>query len=261
MLKNETFISLYLLIPLILLFTRLKDHMLRITISLFLSLIVLNAYGQREVLVSKLKEYNIPGDYIVNALKDEDAKHYYKFKSVTWLPSKHSMEEIIEEGEFNPVLPVGEKWKLLKLNGEKATKKEANKFSNEQNTIKNNVNAEIAGESFKIAEDNENQLIVSLKYKKETLPKRYKFLSECTALIYFDKNQKRLTKIEYTNDYPVKVWIYKATGLELTQYYAFNENENQYFITREEMDIQSNYMGKGISIIFEIDYSDYKKVK
>jgi hypothetical protein len=171
------------------------------------------------------------------------------------------MEEIIEEGEFNPVFPVGEKWKLLKLNGEEATKKEANKFSKEQNTIKNNVNAEIEDQSFKIVKDNENELIISLKYKKETLPKRYRFLSECTALVYFDKNQKRLTKIEYTNDYPVKVWIYKATDLELIQYYKYNEDENQYFITREEMDIESNYMGKGISILFEIDYSDYKKVK
>lgn len=222
---------------------------------------LVNVFGQREEIDNKLKEYGIPGDYIVNALKDGEAEYFFKFKSVTWLPTGTGMEEIIEEGEFNPVKPIGEKWKLLKINNRIPEEKDLKKFNKAHNTVKNNVNAEIEDESYRIVEDNDNELIISLKYKKQTLPKRYKFLNECTGLAHVDKNLKRLVKIEYKNDYPVKVWHYKATGLALVQQYIYNENENKYFIAHEEMDITSNYMGKGITILFDIDYSDFSKEK
>jgi hypothetical protein len=222
---------------------------------------IIEVYGQVEEIDKKLQEYGIPKDYIVNALKEGEAEYYFKFKSVTWLPTGLGMEEIVEEGEFNPELPIGQKWKLLKINGNVPNDKEIKKFNKLQNTEKNNVNAEIEEESYRIVEDNDNELTVSLKFKKKTLPERYKFLSKCTGLAYIDKNLKRLVKIEYKNDYPVKVWHHKATGLALVQQYIYNEGENKYFIAHEEMDITSNYMGKGVTILFDIDYSDYKKVK
>ena len=236
---------------------------MKIVISVFvLGLIsILQVYGQREVVDKKLQEYGIPRDYIVNALKEGEAEYYFEFKSVTWLPTGLGMEEIVEEGEFNPVLPIGEKWKLLKINGNVPNEKEIKKFNKVQNTVKNNVNAEIEDKSYRIIEDNDNELIISLNFKKKTLPERYKFLHECTGLAHIDKKLKRLVKIEYKNDYPVKVWNYRATGLALVQHYVHNEEENRYFISHEEMDITSNYMGKGITILFDIDYSDYKKVK
>ncbi len=236
---------------------------MKIIISIIiLSLVsIVELYGQRELIDKKLQEYGIPGDYIVNALREGGAEYYFRFKSVTWLPTGLGMEEIVEEGEFNPELPMGEKWKLLKLNGTVPDAKTIKKFNKLQNTIKNNVNAEIDDDSYSIVEDNDNELIISLKFKKKTLPERYKFLGKCTGLAHIDKNLKRLVKIEYKNDYPVKVWNYKATGLALVQQYIHDEEENKYFIAHEEMDITSNYMGKGITILFDIDYSDYKKVK
>jgi hypothetical protein len=236
---------------------------MKIIISVFiLSLVsILEVSGQRELIDKKLQEYGIPGDYIVNALKEGEAEYYFKFKSVTWLPTGLGMEEIVEEGEFNPVQPIGEKWKLLMINGNVPNDKERKKFNKVQNTIKNSVNAEIDDKSYSIVEDNDNELIISLKFKKKTLPERYKFLSKCTGLVHIDKNLKKLVRIEYKNDNPVKVWHYKASGLALVQQYIYNEEENKYFIAHEEMDITSNYMGKGITILFDIDYSDYKKVK
>lgn len=241
----------------------LPSFIMKIIICIFfLSLgSFLNVYGQRELIDKKLQEYGIPRDYIVNALKEGDAEYYFKFKSVTWLPTGLGMEEIVEEGEFNPILPIGEKWKLLMINGNVPDDKDNKKFNKAQNTVKNNVNAEIDDKLYRIVEDNENELIISLKFKKKTLPARYKFLSECTGLAHIDKNLKRLVKIEYKNDNPVKIWHYKATGLALVQQYIHNEVENKYFIAHEEMDITSNYMGKGITILFDIDYSDYEKVK
>ena len=232
-----------------------------ITLLIVSMVSLVSVYGQREEIDKKLQEYGIPGDYIVNALKDGEAEYYFKFKSVIWLPKGTGMEEFIEEGEFNPVNPIGEKWKLMKINNKIPEEKDLKKFNKAHNTVKNNVNAEIEEESYKIVEDNENELIISLKYKKETLPKRYKFLNECIGLAYIDKNLKRLIKIEYKNEYPVKVWHYKATGLALVQHYSYNQNENVYFIAHEELDITSNYMGKGITILFDIDYSDFSKVK
>ncbi len=236
---------------------------MKIIISIIiLSLVsIVELYGQRELIDKKLQEYGIPSDYIVNALREGEAEYYFRFKSVTWLPTGLGMEEIVEEGEFNPELPMGEKWILLKLNGSVPDAKTIKKFNKLQNTVKNNVNAEIDDDSYSIVEDNDNELIISLKFKKKTLPERYKFLNKCTGLAHIDKNLKRLVRIEYKNDYPVKVWNYKATGLALVQQYIHDEEENKYFIAHEEMDITSNYMGKGITILFDIDYSDYKKVK
>jgi hypothetical protein len=219
------------------------------------------AYGQKDEIDAKLKEYGIPGDYIVNALKDANAEYYFKFKSVTWMPSKQGMEEIVEEGEFDPGLPVGQRWRLLKVNGRQPYSKELKKFNKAQNTLKNNVNTEIDEENYRIEEDNDTEMIISLRYKDETLPQRYTFLSDCSGLAYVDKKKNRLTRIEYRNDYAVRVWNYKATGLSLVQYYTYNEAGNNYFISREEMDLEANYLGQGVSILFDIEYSDYRKVK
>jgi hypothetical protein len=241
----------------------LISYLMKVFLTFFFVFLIsiTGVYGQREEIEKKLREYEIPGDYIVNALKDGEAEYYFKFKSVRWLPTGNGMEEIVEEGEFNPANPIGEKWKMLKINGNVPDEKALKKFNKAQNTVKNNVNAEIDDAHYTIVEDNENELIISLKYNKKTLPKRYKFLNECTGLAHIDKNLKRLVKIEYKNDNPVKVWHYKATGLALVQQYIYNEEENKYFIAHEEMDITSNYMGKGITILFDIDYSDYKKAK
>jgi hypothetical protein len=156
---------------------------------------------------------------------------------------------------------LGEKWKLVKVNGERPGDKDLKRFNKAHNTLKSDVNAQIDDDFYRIVEDNENEMVVSLRFRKETLPKRYKFLGRCTGMAYIDKKKKRLERIEYKNDYPVKVWMYKATGLTLIQHYTFDEKEKKYFITREEMDIDSNYMGKGISILYDIYYSDYKKVR
>ena len=102
--------------------------------AIILSLVsIIEVYGQREVIDKKLQEYGIPQDYIVNALKEGEAEYYFKFKSVTWLPTGLGMEEIVEEGEFNPELPIGEKWKLLKINGNAPNEKESKKFNKLQN--------------------------------------------------------------------------------------------------------------------------------
>jgi len=232
-----------------------------VILFVFLVFITNRVSAQREEIEKKLDEYNIPGDYVVNAMKDGEATYSFKFRSVTWLPSSNGMEEIVEEGEFNPERPIGERWKILKINGETPDKKQVNKFNKAQNTVKNNVNAEIDDNFYRIFEDNDDELVLSLRFTKESLPKRYGFLKECTGLAYIDKKEKRLTRIEYNNDYPVKVWNYKATGLALVQHYHYDERENKYFISHEEMDIESNYMGKGISILFDIKYNDYEKVK
>jgi len=235
---------------------------MKIAASSILLLFIFNfVYGQKDIIDAKLKLYNIPGDYITDALKDSEADYYFKFRSVTWKPSSQGMVELIEEGEFNPASPVGERWKLLKINERSPDKKEIKKFSKVQNTMKDNINAEIDNQTYKIVDDNEKDLVISISYKKETLPKRYEFLSKCSGLAYIDKHRKRLTRIEYRNENPVKVWSYRATGLSFVQYFTFNEDENDYLIDREEMDIEVDDLVTGKSILFDIDYSDYKKVK
>ena len=233
---------------------------IRTFIILFL-LIINVAYGQQEDINAKLKAYGIPEDYIISSLKDGEALYYFTFRSVTWLPSKQGMEEIVEEGEFNPELPIGERWKLLKINGKMPNKHEEKKFSKTQNTVNGNLNAEIDDHEYKIVEDSENILKIRLKYKKETLPKRYEFLSKCSGLAYIDKDSKRLTQVEYRNESPVKIWGHRAIGLSLVQYFTFLAEENRYVIDREEIDIETENLTTDTSILYDIHYSNYRKVK
>ena len=230
-------------------------------LSILLLLIFNFTHAQRNIIDTQLEAYNIPVDFVTQTLKNGDAEHYYKFRAVTWIPSRQGMEEIVEEGEFNPVLPVGERWKLLKINGRPPDKKEEKKFNKAQNTVEDNIKADIDDQTYRIVDDNENELVISLKFKKESLPKRYTFLGKCSGLAYIDKHQKRLTRIEYRNEDPVKVWTYRATGLSLIQYFTFSEDERTYFIDREEMDIEVEDLGIGKSILCDINYTDYKKVK
>ena len=235
--------------------------MRNITYSLILLLSFHLAYGQKDEIDEKLKKYGIPGDHIVNSLKDANAEYYFKFKSTTWIPSKQGMEQIVEEGEFDPGLPAGQRWRLLRVNGREPEPKELKKFNKAQNTLNNNVSTEIDEGNYRIEEDNDRLMVIGLRYKEETLPQRYKFLSDCSGMAYIDKEKKRLTRIEYRNDFAVKVWNYKASGLSLVQYYTYNETGNNYLISREEMDLEANYIGQGVSILFDIEYTDYRKVR
>ena len=235
---------------------------MKIVASSILLLLFFNlTYGQKEVVDERLKLYDIPEDFITNALKDGYADYYFQFRQVTWVPSDQGMEEIIQEGEYNPASPAGEKWQLLKINGEKPDNREIKKFSKFNNTFEPDINPEIDELSYSIAEENDDDLVILLTFKRGTLPKRYEFLGKCSGLAYIDKHTHRLTQIEYRNEGPVKIWGHRAIGLSLVQYFTFREEEGKYVIDREELDLEVENLAMGKSILYDIQYTDYKEVK
>ena len=73
---------------------------------------------------ARLKDYKIDENWLSSNLKEEDAIHYYKIKSVTG-SSKGNVTSI---AEYDPRRKPGDRTHLLTVNGQTPSKQEAKKY-------------------------------------------------------------------------------------------------------------------------------------
>ena len=85
-------------------------------------------------------------------------------------------------------------------------------------------------EDWKILEDNDSELIIGFKYRKENLPHKYKFLAQCKGKVFVNKDEKRLDKVEFYNTEPVKIKIFNVDKLDMVVTYKVEEGTKTYLI-------------------------------
>jgi len=70
-------------------------------------------YSQSDEIKSKLKEFNIASDLIINSLEDENAVFSFDAKITNITSEKTS----VQMAHFNPKLEEGDRWKLISVDG------------------------------------------------------------------------------------------------------------------------------------------------
>ena len=230
---------------------------MKIITTSFLLLIVLTAFGQKEDVMTKLEEYGIAEEFLNTSLQDHDATHYFDIKTTT----NDGTKNIVDIGYFNPEFPVGKRWVIKSSNGATPTKKEVKKFNKAHNTKQKNINGKVDDNSWKIVSDTENEIVISFKYDRESLPHKFAFLADCLGSASINKKTKRLESASFVNEGPLKIKIFNVTELDMTVEYLYIEAEKAYYMHIEHLDMKVKLLGQIVEIEELSEYSNYKKVK
>ncbi len=226
-------------------------HLLFITGLLFTSF----SFSQKAEVMEKLKEYNFSEDLLTENVKDADALYSFTQKMTT-INSNGATEEI---SNFDPNKKVGDKWELVSVNGNSPTKKEKKTFNKNHNSTKE-VNGELDEHSWKIVSDGDDYLVISFRYDKKTLPKKYAFLGDCIGYAFFNKATKELEKSEFKNEGPIKIKVLNVQHLDMVIHYLKDE-DGTYLMKTMNMDLEVYFLGQVVDVKEISEYSDYKKVK
>lgn len=231
--------------------------MTKIIIGLLLSFIPVTLVAQDADVLEKLKAYDFETAFLTTTLKDADAEHAFNMRSKI----SSLKDTTIEEIEFDPRRPVGDRWKLISVNGSVPSEDDLREFDHSHNTKGVMVNAEVDETSLKINEENEEYLVVSFKYKKESLPVKFQFLHACNGLAYVNKKSKKLEKAYFSNTEQIRVRGMRVNILKMDVVYEFYPSENLYHISDEKLKMGTYYHGMLYDVTVENHYSEIKKIK
>lgn len=240
----------------------MKQFSLRpnLTLYIFISLLLcfhLNGISQKTLVEEKLKAYGIEDDYFANNISEEDATHAFKAK----ITVETSTETTVNEASFDPRKPDGEKWELNSVNGNPPTKKEIKNFLKEHNSSDDDIDFEESDDDWSIVKDDDHLLVIGFRYSASNLPHKYKFLAQCNAEIYIDKEAKRLYKVRFYNTGELKIKIFKVVKLDMTMKFEEGEETGSYLINEEDMVIDVKILGQIEEITNNTVFYDYEKVK
>ena len=212
-------------------------------------------FAQKDEVFAKLTEYGFATDALDHGMKDADATHAFKLKTTTVTDDKTEVEEC----HFDPTQPVGSKWILDTHDGHAPSKKQKKQFHKAHNTEDQNVNGKVDDNSWKIVSDDAEHFVVSFKYDKASLPKKFDFLGDCTGTAYFKKQTKTLEKATFVNDGPLHIKFFNVTKMNMVVNYK--QFDGNFVMDTETLNMTVMLLGSAVLIKEQMEYSDYKKIK
>lgn len=230
------------------------------TISLLFVLLLsssISGFSQAEEVKTRLLEYKIDEDRLSSNLREEDAVHYYKLKSLTG--GKDGNVETV--AEYDPRKKIGARWTLLTVNDQPPEKDDLKDFKKIHNPKKKHITGKIDPASYKIERDDEKFLVVSFRYIKESLPSKFQFLGDCDARVYCRKDTKLMSYAEFVSFQPTKVKMLNVNEVLVELYYTYDEESKTYVHQEARLDMKVMLFGNEQEVEMINHYSDYKVVK
>ena len=232
------------------------------TTSIILTLIFFFLFGtenfaQKSLVDEKLKAYNIPEDFFIDNLSEEDATHAFKIK----VTEETSDKTTINIASFDPRKDEGKRWELISVNGNPPSKKQTKNFLKEHNSSDDSFDSKQDDDDWSVVKDDEHFLVIGFKYKEANLPHKYKFLSQCNAEIYIDKEAKKLYKVRFYNVGPLKIKIFNVVKLDMAVKYIQEEGTGAYLMEEQDMVIDAKLLGQIVEVKSNTVFYDYEKVK
>ena len=215
------------------------------------------AAAQKADIEKRLIELGIEADMAFNNLS-ENSSGYACNATMTETTTENVT---VDKASFDPGKDEGSRWTLNTVDGRSPSKKEIKKFNKAHNAKQDNLKAEPDDNSWEIVSEDEHLLVIGLKYNEADLPHKYKFLAQCNAEIYVDKEAKRLYKVKFYNTSPIKIKIFNVVKLDMTIELMPAANEKTMLIKDETIIMDVKLLGQLVEIKEEIVFYDYEKVK
>ena len=215
------------------------------------------ATAQKAEIEKRLIELGIEANMAFNNLS-ENSTDYACNATMTETTSEKTT---VETASFNPLNTQGSRWTLNNVNGDSPSKKDIKKFNKAHNAKQDNLKAEPDDNSWGIVTDDDHILVIGLKYNEADLPHKYKFLAQCNAEIYVDKEAKRLYKVKFYNTAPLKIKGINVVKLDMTIELMLADDGKAMLLKDETIIMDVKLLGQLIEIKEETEFYDYKKVK
>jgi len=205
----------------------------------------------------RLSELGISSDLSFKNLSENTAEYSYKatFTEIT------SDKTTVQIANFDPRKEQGSRWTLETVNGKTPSKKDIKKFNKAHNSTEEETAANPDENSIKIVSDDEHLLVIGLKYKESDLPEESKFLAQCDAELYFDKEAKRLYKVKFFNKAPLKIKIFNVVKLDMTVELMPSPEGETTVIQDQNTIMDVKMLRQMVEITHKAEYYDYKKLK
>lgn len=218
---------------------------------------ITNTFAQKAEVEKKLVEYGISSDNMFNSFGGENSNYTCnaKFTETTTDKTTESL------ASFDPRKSQGSQWALESVNGSSPSKKELKNFDKAHNANQDNDKIEPDDNSWEIVKDDEHFLVIGLRYNESSLPHKYKFLAQCKAEMYIDKEAKRLYKLRFYNEGELKIKIFKVVKLDMTVEFMPDVENKTYLIKDETIVYDAKLLGQIVEIKEYYEFYDYKKVK
>ena len=228
-----------------------------ITLLLFIAGASKQATAQKADIEKRLIDLGISGDLAFNNLS-ENSSDYSCNATMTETTSDNTT---VEKASFDPRKADGSRWTLNTVDGRSPSKKDTKKFNKTHNAKQDNLKAEPDENSWKIVSEDEHMLVIGLQYNEANLPHKYKFLAQCNAEIYVDKEAKRLYKVKFYNTSPFKLKGFNVVKLDMTVELMADGDGKTILIKDETVIMDVKLLGQLIEIVEETEFYDYEKVK
>ena len=239
----------------------MKKSLLKIVLSAAVLLIIVGttkqATAQKEEIEKRLKELGINTDLAFNNLSENSTAYSCNATMTETTTDKTT----VEKASFDPRKAEGSRWTLNTVNGGNPTNKDIKKFNKAHNAKQDNQKAEPDENSMKIINEDEHMLVIGLQYNEANLPHKYKFLAQCNAEIYVDKEAKRLYKVKFYNTEPLKIKIFNVVKLDMTVELMPSPDGKDALLKDETIIMDVKMLGQLVEIKEETEFYDYKKVK
>ncbi len=218
--------------------------------------------AQTNDVIGKLNNFGVTLEQLEHCLKDADAKFYFKATNTSISRNEDGSDyQTVEISEFDPRREIGYRWKLLSVNGEEPSEKSLKSYNKSTNTNKKEINGQIDQASLKIISEDENKLVITLRFLEKTLPKKYQFLADCDATFVIDKTSKKVVSGSFINFKETNVSIIKVPKLKMDMDFIFLDDAEGYHIKKEQMDMTVRVLGNEASSTAITEYSDFNLVK
>lgn len=222
---------------------------------------MLALHAQEENIVAKLENAGISIAQLENSLKDGDAKFYFKSTITALIVIEGQPDSTLTQiSEFDPRRKIGERWKLLSINADEPTEEATKTFNKAYNSTKD-INGKIDQSTLSLIGEDDLNLVIGFRYKKSSLPKKYKVLKDCDATYTINKQEQRLEKALIKNFRPTKMFLVKVPEFSMEMNFLYLDEAEGYHIKTEEMDMTIQIFGIEAISKSNIEYSDFKKVK
>jgi len=227
-----------------------------ILILAVLTLCVSSAMAQKSAVMHAFSNYNIDAGILNPGRLQQTEDYAFDIKQRTLAGNK---EKVII-AKFTPTKTSDERWDVVSVDGKPASKGEISTFRKTQvKQPANTSDMQTDDGSFRVEKETADYLVVSFKAAEGALAKDAAFMKDCRSYLTINLKTKKLEQTEVLNEKSVRIKGLTAEKFHVVVTYRWDETENRYFITSENVDMTLSIVGQKAAVQTTTEYRNYSK--